>query len=435
MALEIIESGIKSVLPAKVMNSVRYDKERKTLFIQGDAYPLSRGRIFVIGAGKASGLMAKKLEAMLGKDNITDGIVICNNRQIRGGKIKIVEAGHPFPDQRGIEGVRSIMGLKQKYSINANDLILCLISGGGSALMPCPVAGVTLEEKRKTTELLISSGANIDEINVVRKHLSGVKGGRLGAFFAPAKVVSLVLSDVIGNRLSTIASGPTCPDPSTFGDAYGILKRHHLIESTPRSVLNLLNDGCRGSAAETPKSLDNVHNYVIGDINLALKAMSRKARSLGFHPCIISAEQQGNTEVVARVRAREILGSRYAPYDVLLIGGETTPSLPADAGRGGRNQHYAAATLAEMKGYPGEWLIASVGTDGSDFLSGVAGAIVDSDSLSQIMRQGIDIEPYLKRYDSYTLLSQLNNSIIVTGDTGTNVGDVILYMLKQSQPQ
>jgi len=430
-ALDIVEAGIERVLPLNIMRSaVRYDAASRILAVNGEAYHLSMCRVFVIGGGKASGLMAETLENIIHPKNIIAGVVNCKSKDYKTSKIKIVPAGHPIPDQRGIGGVKEMLALKQRYSINKGDLVICLISGGGSALMPYPVDEVSLEHKQRITELLLSSGAEIEEINTVRKHLSKTKGGRLGQFYSPATVISLILSDVIGNNLSVIASGLTFPDSSTFSDAYQVLKRYRLLAEAPKSVIDFLRKGRQCEVAETPKALNNCHNYIIGDNRLALEAMLRRANEMGLSPYVVTAEQKGDTTAVARSRANEILNARYAGYDVILIGGETTPKLPASAGRGGRNQHYAVVSMLAMKQYPGEWLVASVGTDGSDFLPDVAGAVVDDDSLEKAKAKGIDVKPYLDGYDSNTLLSEIGGSLVITGDTGTNVGDVIIYLLK-----
>ena len=294
--------------------------------------------------------------------------------------------------------------------------------------MPHPVEGVSLGDKQKITQLLIASGAGIDKINVIRKHLSQVKGGRLGDFYSPAKVISLIISDVVGNDLATIASGPTTPDPSTFADAFNVLKRNNLLSKAPESVVGFIEIGRRGEVAETPKTLGNCHNYIIGDNGLALEAMASKARELGLNPHIITSQQAGDTATVARLRAREVIEGRYAQNNVLLLGGETTVKLPSGAGKGGRNQHYAAVSMLAMADYPCQWVVASVGTDGSDFMPDVAGAIVDISSLEIAQAEGLDIEAYIKRCDSNSLLDSIGNSLIITGDTGTNVGDVIVYL-------
>ncbi|MFC2069815.1 glycerate kinase [Chloroflexota bacterium] len=429
--LNIIEAGIKKVLPPEIMEAtIGYASAGKVLTLNKVSLSLDKGRLFVIGGGKASGLMAETLEKIVPPEDITDGIVNCKSGDHKTGKIKIIVASHPVPDKTGLDGVKQMLALKDRFSINENDLVLCLISGGGSALMPCPVDTVSLEDKQKVTGLLLSSGADINEINSVRKHLSKTKGGRLGQYFAPATVVSLILSDVIGNSLDVIASGPTCPDSSTFTDAYGVLEKYKLITKVPESVSGYLMKGCRGEVSETPKTLDNCHNFIIGDNRLALEAMAEEAAGLGFTPKIVTAEQKGETSTAAGLRAGEMIQGKYSGYDLILIGGETTPKLPDTPGKGGRNQHYAAVSMLEMRDYPGEWVVASVGTDGSDFLPDVAGAIVDDGTLAVAETKGIDVKSYLEKYDSNTLLKEIGGSLIITGDTGTNVGDVIVYALK-----
>jgi glycerate-2-kinase len=429
-ALDIVEAGISRVLPSTVMKySLKIDPAKKILSIQDKDYDISKGRIFVIGGGKASGLMAQTLEEIIGPGNIACGIVNCNSKNYQTNKIKIVEASHPTPDQRGVRGVEQMLALKDRYSIKKNDLVICLISGGGSALMPCPVDEITLRKKRKMTKLLLESGPTIQEINAVRKHLSKIKGGQLGKFFSPAPVISLIISDVIGNDLDAIASGPTAPDKSTFLDAYNVLDKYEILDKAPRSIVDLLAKGCAGKIEETPKKLDNCTNFIIGDNRLALEAMASEAEKLGFKPFIVTAEQKGDPTDMAKLRAEEILNSKYKNYDVILIGGETTPKLPDNHGKGGRNQHCAAVSMMALKDYPGEWVMTSMGTDGSDYLPDIAGAIVDKNSLETSRTTGIEVQSYLDRYDSSTLLEKIGNSLIKTGNTGTNVGDAAVYIL------
>ncbi len=432
-ALDIIEAAIARVLPAAIMGSaVSFNRKTRVLTVEGHSYDALQGRIFIIGGGKASGLMAVEIERIIGPDNIAAGIVTCKSDTARDrtGHIKIIPAGHPVPDQRGVNAVREMLYLKEIYSIEENDLLVCLISGGGSALMPCPAEGITLEDKQHLTGLLLSSGAEITEINTVRKHLSATKGGRLGEFYAPAAVVSLILSDVIGNDLSVIASGPTYPDSSTFSDAYRVLEKYGVLPQTPDAVKDILRRGAKGLEEETPKTLENCHNYIIGDNKLALEAMAQKAAELGFNPHIITSEEKGDTATAARLRTGEIMSGKYAEYDALIIGGETTPSLPAGSGRGGRNQHYAAVSMQGLAGYSGDWTVASVGTDGSDFLPDVAGAIVDGSSLDTAGKKNLNVKSSIDRFDSNTLLAGIGNCLIETGDTGTNVGDVVIYLTK-----
>lgn len=429
-ALDIIEAGIRRVLPLNIMESaLSYDNAERVLRVMEDFYSLSGVRVFVIGGGKASGTMAEALESIIPQDRIVSGVVNCKGGKYSTTRVKIMLASHPIPDQRGVEGVKRMLALKEEYHISERDLVICLLSGGGSALMPCPVGGVSLKDKQRVTKMLLGSGAEIGEINAVRKHLSRVKGGWLGHYYAPTTVVSLILSDVVGNDLATIASGPTVADPSTFHDAYKVLEKYSLLARCPKSIIGYLTKGCRGEVPETPKVLANCHNYIIGDNRLALKAMYERAIEKGFSPCIVTSEQKGETNSIALRWAGEILNSKYAGYDALLVGGETTPRLPVDAGKGGRNQHYAVASMLALGNYPGEWLVASVGTDGSDFLPDVAGAIVDKDSLDRARAKGLDIKDYLGRFDSYSLLKAIGSSLVVTGETGTNVGDIALYLL------
>jgi glycerate 2-kinase len=430
-ALEIVEAGIERVLPSSIMQSaVSYNKLRRIIRVCGEEFPVSNGRIFVIGGGKASCLMADSLGSIIGYDTITDGIVICKDKPLQNPKIQILQAGHPIPDQRGVEDVERILRLKEQYKIAKDDLIVCLISGGGSALMPCPAEGLSLDDKKKLTALLLACGAEIHEINAVRKHLSKIKGGRLGQYFAPAKVISLILSDVIGNDLSTIASGPTVPDLSTYADAYRVLEKYDLLARVPIAAVDILRKGCKGCLDETPKVLDNCSNYIIGDSNLALQAMAQRATEMGYRPKIVTAELKGDTTATAFSTASEIIKAGSSFYNAFILGGETTLQLPENPGTGGRNQHYVAASLLAMENYPHSWTMASVGTDGSDYLPDVAGAIIDNNSPGQLSKNNVKVRAYLERCDSNTLLKKLGDSLIVTGETGTNVGDVIIYLIE-----
>ncbi len=434
-ALKIIEAGIQRVLPGNIMKStVSYDPLHRCLTVKEAVYSISKGRIFVIGGGKAAGLMAQALEEIVGAENIHAGVVNCRSRH-RTKKIKVIKAGHPLPDENGLNGVRQMLALKNKHSMNEDDLVICLLSGGGSALMPYPVDTVTLRDKQRTTELLLKCGASIHEINAVRKHISRIKGGQLGELYAPVRVVSLIISDVIGDDLDVIASGPTYPDSTTFKDAYGILEKYDLLTGVPQSIIAYLKRGCRGEVKETPKSLSNCYNHIIGNNRLALEAMAERAKELGFTPHIITSEQSGDTAEAAVIRAREILENKYQGYHAILLGGETTPKVPQNAGKGGRNQHYAAVTMLAMRPCPGYWLAASIGTDGSDYLPDVAGAMVDNYTLYRATARGIEVQKYIERFDSNTLFTKIGGSLIKTGDTGTNVGDVILYLLADTLNQ
>ncbi|MEA3464307.1 MAG: DUF4147 domain-containing protein [Patescibacteria group bacterium] len=441
MALEIIEAGIESVLPVNLMQSVvSYNIKQKVLTVQNKKYNLKNGRIFIIGGGKAAGLMAEEAEKIIGPDNIIAGAVNCKTNDYATEKIKIIKGGHPIPNQAGVKGVEKMLALKKEYAICKDDLVICLISGGASALMPSPANGISLRNIREITKLLLISGAQIQEINTVRKHLSRIKGGQLGKFFAPATVVSLIISDVVGNDLKTIGSGPTVADTSTCKHAYKILKKYGLLKKTPKNIIAYFKKGYEGNEGEIykprlylSKELNNCYNHIIGDNQLALNAMKDKANQLGLKPLIVTAEQTGDSAKAAQIRAQEIISKKYKACNVILIGGETTLKLPVNHGRGGRNQHYAAASMLTMKKCVSEWAMANVSTDGSDYLADVAGAIIDNDSFVLAKSRGIDVEKYIKRYDSNSLFKKINRSLIVTGDIGTNVGDVMVYISLQKQ--
>ncbi len=427
-SLKIIEEAINSVLPGVLIDKhLTYDPERKLLFIDRDKYDLSCGRVFVIGGGKAAGMMAEKIESLLGND-IKEGLVNCKSGEYKTKKIKVIKAGHPIPDKEGLKGVKSMLALKDKHSIGKNDLVVCLISGGGSSLMTCPAKELVLEDVQKTNELLISCGADIREINIVRKHLSQIKGGQLAKFFAPARIVSLIISDVVSGDLDSVASGPTVVDQSSFKDALLVLDNYTLKEKVSTNIVNFLEKAVEEKRT-TPIKLKNTTNYVIGDNEIALNAAKKKAKELGFNPFIVSSSQEGETSRTAQLRAREIKQGKYKDYNFLLIGGETNPVLSEKHGNGGRNQHYLAVTLKELMNYDKKWLAASISTDGSDFSSVAAGAIIDNNSVNRVKEENIDIDPYLISYDSNSLFKKIGNSLIKTGNTGTNVGDIVIYII------
>ncbi len=429
-AVGLIEAGISRVLPANLMRTaVKYSAAKQRLTLSGVRYNLAKGRVFVTGGGKASGLMAEELERIMGPETITAGTVNCKTNGYKTEKVTIIEAGHPVPDESGVHGVREMLAMKARYNIGKGDLVICLISGGGSSLLPCPVTGVTLEDKQDMTQLLLRCGADIKEINTVRKHLSLIKGGGLAGFYEPARVVSLVISDVVGDDLDAIASGPTVADPTTFADALKVLEKYGLTEKAPKNAVGFINRGCLGLEAETPRVLSNCDNYIIGNNRMALEAIAEKARDLGLKPSIVTSEMTGDTAGLARSMAADMVNGKYRGFDVVLLGGETAPTLPENAGRGGRNQHYAAVSMPAMQDLACPWVVASVGSDGSDYLPDVAGAMVDNRSLDAAKAAGLDVEDYIERFDSNTLFTKMGRSLIVTGPTGTNVSDIVLYLL------
>lgn len=390
-------------------------------------------RILVAGAGKASGAMALALEEVLG-DRISGGLVIVKDGHTAPTRrIRLVEAGHPIPDARGFQAANEILALAR--SAQADDLVVVLVSGGGSALTPCPAPPVTLEEKQAMTRLLLLAGATIRELNAVRKHCSLFKGGRLAQAAAPAAVLSLILSDVIGDPLDSIASGPTVPDPTTFKDALAILGRFGLRERAPRAIVEHLERGVRGEVPETPKAADplfrRVGNRVIGNNALVVEAALQAARGLGFNPHLLTRSLEGEAREVAREftnRAREVrtAGKPVAPPACLIAGGETTVTVRGK-GLGGRCQEFALATALELQGMDNV-LVLAAGTDGSDGPTDAAGAFADGNTVSKGERRNLDARACLDANDSYRYFSALGDSI-KTGPTNTNLLDLYLLLV------
>jgi len=414
-AIEIIESGIESIMPENLFNGLIF--EGKTLILESQQFEIN-GRIFVIGAGKASSKMAEVIEK---KVKVHDGIVISVS-DANTSKIKIIKGSHPIPDESCIDGTKQILALKEKYNLSSDDVVINLISGGGSSLLSYPVENITLDDLRKLTELLLHTSADINEINIIRKHISKVKGGRLGKHFYPSRVISLIISDVVGKKIDVISSGPTYPDNSTFIDAMEILNKYNLVRKIPRAILNHIQKGLSGLIQDTPKTLDNCTNFIVADNVKALRAMQFKAVQMGYHPLILTSEMKGNTQDMAKFYLNEII-TKYDDYDVILLGGETTLEVIGDQGVGGRNQHFIATSLLELDR---EMVIVSIGTDGQDYITDVAGGIIDNESVKGL--SNMDSSEYLDRFDSYNLLKKIGNSQIRTGFTNTNVGDIVLYL-------
>jgi len=392
-------------------------------------------RILVIGFGKAAVSMARAAGERLG-DIITDGAVTTKYGHAAGrvpGKIHVHEAGHPIPDENGLRGTETILQLAG--AANEKTLAVVLISGGGSALFVAPCPGVSLEEKRETTLLLLKAGAEIHELNTVRKHLSRVKGGRLAEVLSPATIISLILSDVVGDCLDVIASGPTSPDPTTFADALCILEKYGLIERAPAAVVESLAKGAKGLIAETPKAGDpmfrHVENIIIGSNRLALRAAKSFAEDAGFRSEILSADISGEAAEAGRKLALKALAAKRnkgSDHPVCLVsGGETTVTVTG-AGKGGRNMELALAFALEIEGIPGITLL-SAGTDGTDGPTDAAGAIVDGMTMTRAKSRGLDPHGYLRDNDSYNFFRK-SGGLLITGPTGTNVMDIQIVVIE-----
>lgn len=430
-AVQIFEAGLQALDPGQAI--IRHVALNDDLLTIGERrFNLKDyDRILVAGAGKAVAPMAKAVEDLLG-NRISDGVVVVKDEHgLPLKKIEAREASHPVPDKRGIQGTEEILSLVEKAG--QRDLVICLISGGASALLIAPVHGISLKDKQNATKLLLACGATIHEFNTIRKHLSRAKGGRLAQMAYPASVVSLILSDVVGDDLDIIGSGPTVPDSSTFQDAEKILKDYGVWDQLAQSVRDHIRKGSSGRVEDTPKPGDAVFqqcSQVLVGTNLqALKAAGREAQRLGYRPLILSSKAQGEAREVATFYtaiAKEILGSNHPiqPPACVLCGGETTVTLLGD-GRGGRNQEFALAAALAIEGYD-PVVVLSGGTDGTDGPTDAAGAVADGETVARARKKGMDARDFLRRNDSYHFFQRLDD-LIITGPTRTNVMDI--YML------
>jgi hydroxypyruvate reductase len=427
-ALRVFRAAVASASPREaVLRFLRLDGE--TLHVGKRRYALDRVRsIWVVGAGKASAAMAQAVERVLGKRIAGGAITVKYGHGAKLRRVATTEAGHPVPDAAGVAGAEAIAKIVD--GAGADDLVIALISGGASALMVQPAAGITLAEKQEVTRLLLACGASIHEMNAVRKHLSGLKGGQLAKRAAPARVVALLLSDVIGDNLDVIGSGPAAPDASTFGDALQVLDRYGLRARVPASVRDRLERGSRGEEGETPKAGDalfgRVQNLVVGSNALAVEEAARTARTLGYKPLVLTTSLDGEAREQARMlvaMAREAQQSGRpgkAPV-CLLAGGETVVTLRGD-GKGGRNQEFALAAALAMKGLRGISVLAG-GTDGTDGPTDAAGAVVTGETVARGAALGLSAEEALQMNNAYPYFDA-TGELIRTGPTGTNVMDL-----------
>lgn len=426
----LLTAALDAVDPARaVARAVTRRGEELRVFDR--RYDLRRyRRIALIGAGKASGAMAEAVADRLG-DRLTESLVTVKAGQPIASKHLIIrEAGHPVPDRRGQRAAEEVLALAR--SLAAQDLLIVVLSGGASSLWPAPAAGVTLRDKQATTQLLLRSGATIQEINTVRKHISAIKGGRLAAA-TRATVITLMLSDVIGDDVGTIGSGPTAPDPATYADAIAIVRRFGLWRRIPEAVRRHLLRGRHGRELESPKSGDRcfhkIQNAIIGNNQAAVDALAREAVRLGYHTLVLSTSLIGEAREAAKwygSLAREIAQhSRPVRRPACIIaGGELTVTVHGH-GQGGRAQEFALAAAHEIAGLRNVWMI-GCGTDGTDGPTDAAGAVVNGETRHSARLLDLDPERLLRENDSYRFFRQVGGHII-TGPTGTNVND--LYFL------
>ncbi len=436
-ATSIFHAGLKAANPdIAVKNYCRLADGH--LFIADKSYDLARfNHLLVIGAGKASSAMARSIEDLLGK-RITKGIInVKYGHTAKLARIRLVEAGHPIPDKNGEEGSRAILNLAKEAQ--KDDLVFCLMSGGGSALLPLPAQGLTLKDKQDTIKVLLACGATIHEINAIRKHTSAVKGGQIARAVYPATLISLILSDVVGDNLDVIASGPTVPDLSSFSDCMEIFRRHGIIKKLPPSVVRHIKAGISGKISETSKIGDpaflRTHNQIIGSNFEAIIAAKQKAEELGYHTLALSSMIEGETKDVAQVHGaivREILktGNPISPPACILSGGETTVTVTGK-GLGGRNQEFSLAMAIDIVG--NDSIVAlSAGTDGTDGPTDAAGAVADTYTFKKALSIGLDPKQFLANNDSYHFFEQLGD-LFITGPTNTNVMDLRIALVSSSK--
>jgi hydroxypyruvate reductase len=431
-AIEILSAAVVAAdAGAAVARALRRDGAR--LQIADAVIDLdSRRRIIVLGAGKAATRMAGAVDAILADRPVIGAVVTKYGHGEPLQRIDVIEAGHPLPDAAGARGAQRVADLARDAT--ADDVVLVVISGGGSALLPLPAPGISLEEKVATTDLLLRSGAAIADVNCVRKHLSRIKGGWLARLAAPAEIVTLVLSDVLGNPLDAIASGPTVPDPTTFRDAMNVVDRFGMKTRLAASVREYLERGLAGAEPDTPKPLDPAFRrsraVVIGDITTAAAAAVRRASTLGYATWLEATDVEGEARDVGESFAKRLLAAQAGPRSGLpacrIIGGETTVTVRGQ-GRGGRNQEVALAGAAALAG-TADILVAAFGTDGTDGPTDAAGAVVDGTTIARGRARNLEPEASLEQNDAYTFFDALDD-LIITGPTHTNVNDLTIGLI------
>jgi len=429
----IFDAAVRAVDPAEAIRR-HMVREGDRLTIGDERVDLGGVRqIVVVGLGKAGAPMAAAVEEILG-ERIARGVVVTKYGHVQPTRtIRIHEAGHPVPDDAGMAGARAV--LDHVKGLGPDDLVLVLISGGGSALTPAPVDGITLAEKQALTKALLACGADIREMNTLRKHISRIKGGQLARAAAPARVLTLILSDIVGDPLDAIASGPTVPDPTTYASALAILDKYHIREEIPASIRTHLEAGAAGKIPETPKPDDplfgRVRSVMVASNIQALEAARAEAQRLGFQAIILSSFIEGETREIARMHAALALEVRASGHPVrppvcLITGGETTVTLRGK-GKGGRNQEFALASALDIAGLP-DVVVLSAGTDGTDGPTDAAGALADGDTVKRAVGLGLKPRAALDGNDAYPFFERLGD-LVITGPTRTNVMDVRLVLV------
>lgn len=437
-ARAIIDAALDAVNPALAVQRA-VNVNGSTLMVAGRRFDLDNyKRIVCVGAGKAGQPMASALEGLLGSRLALGKVVVKDGHGGPTEAVEIMESSHPVPDERGVAAGKAIAELLAAKA-GPDTLVFCLLSGGGSALMPAPAEGVSLVDKQQVTKLLLASGADIGEINAIRKHLSQLKGGNLARLAGDSTLITLIISDVVGDYLDVIASGPTVPDTSTWDDCKEILDRYGIWDKAPEGVRTRIQGGLDGNIPDTPKPgedvLDRAVNLIIASNRQAVDAAAEAAKAQGLASMVLSTTIEGETKDIARMHvaiAREALasGQPLAPPCCILSGGETTVQLGDSDGLGGRNQEFALAAALDMAGMKGV-LALSLGTDGTDGPTDAAGAWADGQTVERAAAAGMNTRDYLARHDAYHYFQALDD-LLITGPTRTNVMDVRAVLVDPS---
>lgn len=434
---DIFLHAVAAVHPQELMRkNVQVQPGSRIITISGDDYEIPEdGRVWVMGAGKAAAAMAQELEKILLPHFPLQGMVITKyGHALPLQQLGLLEAGHPVPDQNSVAASVKLQTIAAQ--VQPSDLVIFLLSGGASALLADVPGGSHLEEVQQLFEALLKSGADIREMNVVRKHLSGIKGGQLAKSIYPATLCTLILSDVVGDDLSVIGSGPTVPDPSTFADTMAVLLKYHLPEKISAALLQHIENGVAGVIPETPKPGDkdfgHVHNYLAGTNRIALEAAAGKARELGYYPLLLSDTINGDAHTVATSLVQTALGYSGSLPACLLAGGETTVTITGN-GLGGRNQQLALAAGIALAHHPTLTFL-SGGTDGSDGPTNAAGAIVDASTMQNARNMQLDANSFLQNNDAWHFFSKAGG-LMITGPTQTNVMDLMILLITTDTPK
>ncbi len=441
-ASEIWQAALQAVDPTRLVQRA-VSVEPGWLRLGQHAYRRHQvRRLAVVGGGKAGRAMAEALENALGEEWLERKAVrgLINVLDEQAGQLSHIvlngsrPAGAPWPTEAGQAGAETM--LRMVASLGPSDLAVCLLSGGASAMMPAPVPGVSLQSKRLATQLLSQKGANIEDLNTVRKHLSQIKGGHLAQRCTAGSLVSLIISDVVGDRLEVVASGPTAPDPTTYSQALAVLVRHGILALAPPEVVNHLQRGARGELPETPKSLPpTVHNVVIGSNRNAVEAASARARQLGYRVLDLGSRLEGEAREAGVWLASLALSIRHegrplAPPACVVVGGETTVSAVAPGGKGGRNQELILSGLNHLSRYGMEGILLwSAGTDGEDGPTDAAGAWVDQTVLRAAQERSLELQTFLTHSRSYDFFAAAGGHVR-SGPTGTNVMDLSMVLVR-----